>query len=106
MVSRFGQNPTGMMHAKKTGHSRKQVSTLDTRRPDSSLPHSICHGVMSVVSNRSSVDRSRSLVTLPAEKTGPTSKLKISTYEMYQAASHGFMNRHTAITGSASPMLI
>ena len=58
------------MHARNTGHSRNDVSTLDTRRPESSLPHSICHGVMSVVSSRSSVDRSRSLVTLAAEKHG------------------------------------
>jgi len=34
---------------------------------------------------------SRSLVTLPAEKTGPTSKLKISTYATYHGAYRGKM---------------
>src|SRR5262245_33412501 len=106
IVGRLYQNGNGMMHANTTGHSKNEVNTLDTRSPDSNLPHSICQGVTSVLSNRSSVCRSRSLVTLPAENTGPTSILNNSTYDIYHAAYHGAMYRHTAITNSASPMLI
>ena len=54
--------------ASTTGNIRNEVSTLETRRPETSFPQSIWRGVMSVVSSRSSVCRSRSLVTLPALK--------------------------------------
>ena len=57
--------------ANNSGHNRKHESTLETRRLDSNLPHRICHGVITVVSSKSKVCLSRSLVTLPAEKTGP-----------------------------------
>ena len=53
----------------------KAVSTQDTLSPEISLPVRMCQGETVVVRSSSSVCRSRSLVTLPAEKTGPTSTL-------------------------------
>src|SRR5436190_19922117 len=106
IVGKWCQNGKGIMHANNTGHSKNAVSTLETRSPENSLPHSICHGVTSVTSSRSSVCRSRSLVTLPAENTGPTSILNKITYEMYHAAYAGLMYRQPAITNSANSMLI
>ena len=63
----------------EAGQSKNDDKTLETLRPDTSFPHSNCHGVMTVVSNRSRVCRSRSLVTLPAEKTGPIKILNKTT---------------------------
>ena len=46
-----------------------------------SLAKTIFPGVSKVVRRRLSVCRSRSWVMLPAEKTGPTSRLKVMTYD-------------------------
>src|SRR3954464_15190879 len=106
MVGRLCQNGSGIKHASNTGHNRNAVSTVETRSPESNLPQSICQGVTSVTSSKSSVCRSRSLVTLPAENTGPTSTLNSSTYDIYHAACAGWIYRHHAMTNSASSMLI
>ena len=65
--------------ASTIGQSRNSVSTVETRQAASNLPERICRGVNNVVSSRSNVWRSRSLVTAPAEKTGPTSRLNSNT---------------------------
>ena len=69
-VSQFNQYSSTIADANNTGHNKNEVKTLETLRPATSFPHKICQGVIVVVKRRSSVCRSRSLVILPAEKTG------------------------------------
>ena len=47
--ARFVQYEATITHAKSTGHSKKLVSTLETRSPAISLPHKICSGVIMIV---------------------------------------------------------
>ena len=55
------------------------MNTVETRSAARSLAKTIVPGRKSVVRSRLSVCRSRSLVMLPAENTGPTSRLKVIT---------------------------
>ena len=57
----------------------KAVNTDETRSAERIFPVKMFHGETAVVSSNSSVPRSRSLVIVPAENTGPTSTLNRTT---------------------------
>ena len=78
-VRMFSRKSATKGTARTIGKATNEVSTVETRSPESNLPQRICQGVIVVVNNKSKVSRSRSLVTLPAEKTGPIRILKTIT---------------------------
>ena len=78
-IARQFLNSSGFKKERSKGNIKKDVNTNDTLYPAISLPHMISHDEIVVVSNRSNVCRSRSLVMLPAVKTGAAKILKTST---------------------------